>query len=326
MIQPRRLVPQLTSLLDLLLIVIFAQYMDVEETSGQMVQAANLSAQSAQAEAEEHIAAERTERERAERERDAAMRTHEIAVGERDAAARERDAAWQERDAAAQERDAAQREHGATVETLEDTRRELTTVRTKLASTQAEVQQLHQQLTREQGLTQQVKLQAAADRGRIAHLASQMLQVPEAVFLQALTTVPKERQAELLRQFKALRDKTPAALVRHLLTVDELKKRTDIWEIFLNKDDLVNIKRNSKLVVETLYFPKAAEFQAALARRVKTMEEPKVLVLFAFTWSRESTAAMEDEIRIGIHGACGELAGHYRTKRFELADLGHPQE
>ena len=326
MIQPRRLVPQLTSLLDLLLIVIFAQYMDVEETSGQMVQAANLSAQSAQAEAEEHIAAERTERERAERERDAAMRTHEIAVGERDAAARERDAAWQERDAAAQERDAAKREHGATVEALEDTRRELTTVRTKLASTQAEVQQLRQQLTREQGLRQHVKRQAAEDRNRIAQLASQMLQVPEAVFLQALKTVPEEQQAELLRKFEALRDKTPGALVQHLLTVDELRKRTDIWEIFLNKDDLVNIKRNGKLVVETLYFPKAAEFQAALARRVKTMEEPKVLVLFAFTWSRESTAAMEDEIRIGIHGACGELAGHYRTKRFELADLGHPQE
>ena len=326
MIQPRRLVPQLTSLLDLLLIVIFAQFMDVEETSGQMVQTANRSAQSAQAEAEEHIAAERTERERAERERDAAKRTRETAVGERDAAALERNAARQERDAAAQERDAAKREHSATVKAHEDTRIELTTVRTKLEATRAEVQQLRQQITRVQGQARDVQLQAAEDRNRIARLASQMLQVPEAIFLQALKTVPEEQQAELLRQFEALRDKTPAALVRHLLTVDELKKRTDIWEIFLNKDDLVYIKRNGKLVVATLYFPKAAEFQAALARRVKTAEEPKVLVLFAFTWSRKSTAAMEDEVRIGIHGACGELAGHYRTKRFELAELGHPQE
>ena len=177
---PRKLTIQLTSLLDLMLIVIFAQYIEIRETS-------------------------------AARERQRAVQ----AAADREAVAAERE---QHLAALSSER-----------EELERRRAEFDAERDEIAQREAELSEALRH--------------ALEQQKQIGDIVAELFHVPDALIqelLQQRDSDPAARSAaevESLKQaFRELGELRGAEALKHLLTYEELRKRCDIWEIYITEE------------------------------------------------------------------------------------------
>jgi hypothetical protein len=272
----RRITLQLTPLLDMLLIVIFAQYLEVRERSLR-----------AEQQAASEIAAVR--RQRADDE-------------EQLAAARSRVAQLEDR--------------------LGERQRELET----------EVQEL---LDREQ---------------RVGDLVAEMFQVPEAVIESALKSLaatdqpPSPEELEDLRQqFRDLAGRRGHEAVKHLLTHAELRKRVDIWEIYIDRSSMVRLntgervqqfrfevdlegQRRSPEEQERRIAGAAGRFGDRLFDIYKSLPQPKSVVILLFSYGNIPYGVRKpafDGLRLAADRMRTDSNGR---SRFEYATLGYLPE
>ena len=263
-ILPRKLTFQLTPLLDLLLIVIFAQYLDVQET-----------AQQHQAEIQQQADAEATAL-RVERERDAAQLS------------------------AAESR-------------LEE-----------LQVDSAKLQQLLQK--RELELSREIHL-ALQREEQVGNLVAELFQVPQELVKQALkprnptNPIRSQQEIEKLQQaFRKLSRKRGREVIKHLLTFEELRKRCDIWELYVAENGLIlfsSDKHTHEFRAES-----AQDFATRIFERYKSLPQPKSLVIILLSWGDAKAAPRQaaiDGLPLAIDRMRADSSGR---ARFEYAVLG----
>jgi len=265
---PRKLTFQLTPLLDLLLIVIFAQYMEVQDTSRNQQAELKRAAEAQLAQLRESIAAEQS-----------ALEQERQILAEQSATREQR------------------------VRRLENRNVELA-----------------------EALEQTIKHQSSA-----GDLVAELFQVPEELIQQVLqpgNSAPTPRSPEeldrLKAQFRQLAGQRGRDVIEHLLTFGEIRKRCDIWELYVGEDSVIAFEaaeHRSRFRAES-----ADEFVRKLFERYKSLTQPKSLVVILVSWGDAKRGA----VRIVLNGlpmvANQMNADSDGRTRFEYAVFGfHPR-
>jgi hypothetical protein len=277
-IPARKLTMQLTPLLDLLLIVIFAQYMEVRDTEGaRLANAAALRSE--------------LEQTRDESERLRAML-------------------------------------GGAADLLET----------------AEQAMIDSRQSLEQQRIEQEETQAALDRANerqviLGRLVAELFNVPQAVVdavLDPNRTPPVSESTEELQRlrerFREMAEASPGEVVRHLLAFEEIRKRTDIWEVHFSTnpreltldDDGTVYRFVPRLESEQPAAPLDAEhFERELYGLMSSLPQPKGLVIVLLTYDGELRNNVVEPARVAAREALQRMRVNSGGRsQFEFADLG----
>jgi len=261
----RKLTLQLTPLLDLLLIVIFAQYMELRESAA------------------------RTETDvRQETATEIASLREQRARDVLRLAAAERQSGDSQRERAALAQELAKREY------------ELTTALRR----------------------------AIEQQERVGDIVAELFQLPDELVERALKppnlTLQSRspEQIEQLRQaFRELAGKRGRAVLQHLFTFEELRKRCDIWNVYVAKNGLIHFRVDK--LTHTFRADAAEDFAAALFDRYKTLPDRKRLVIILFSYG-DAKAGPRQAVLDGLPLATARMqADSSGQTRFEYADLGY---
>ena len=131
---------------------------------------------------------------------------------------------------------------------------------------------------------------AMQQQERFGDLVSELFQVPDETIKKALNTnniageIRSESEARSLREkFRELAAKRGEAVVRHLLTFDEMRKRCDIWDLVISGRKN-QFELNVGGTVKTFAAETREEFDDKLFRAYKTLESPKDLVIVLLSY------------------------------------------
>jgi len=207
MISRRRLTFQLTPLLDLLLIVIFAQFMDTQETTARIEQRAETQVEQAQQQVSRFSSQAVAAREKVDQLTEENQRTRREVQKSETAMQRLESSARQQQ----QQAEKAQMELSEQIEQLRDQRDRVGEL----------VQELFQ--LPEETLEPILKSKGTADS-------------PE-------SRAQIEKIKKLLQELAQARGED---VVRHFLTYDELTKRSDIWNLYLTENGLFQLQIGEK--------------------------------------------------------------------------------
>jgi hypothetical protein len=250
----RRLTFQLVSLFDLLIIIVFAQFFDLQDKSRQEADAARR-----QSAAEERLLGNQGGL--------AAMLREDL-------------------DRLAKEQQAAQSQFD----------RQLAEAREEVDRSRAELQKLARQ-------------------------TALYFELPEEQIKRLLEARDPEDAARLREQLKQLASAHGAQAVRHILTLAELEKRCDIWQIHIRDDGSFVFEfgeRTHRFRAES-----AEKFSAELFRHYRNLPQPKNLVMIMLSWGDAELKARGAAIE-GIEQSTERLrADTDRRTRFEYAILGY---
>lgn len=271
----RRLTFQLTPLLDLLLIVIFAQYMDVRETA--------------------EITESQIEQ-RAEAAQDELLETREALA---------RLEALHRREQLRNEQQMARLEEQLRSQT--DSMQEL------------QVQQSEQSETLDRVLQQ---------RETVGNVIAELFRIPEELVQQLLkpgapSEAPRtpEEVDRLREQFRELADKRGSEVIKHLLAHEELRKRSDIWEIYVQENGNVMLRTGNG--TRELRAESAKTFEDRLFDIYKSLPQPKSLVIILLSYGDAKAVWREAAIR-GTRDAAERMRADAGGRtRFEYAILGY---
>ena len=263
----RRLTFQLTPLLDLLLIVLFAQFMEVRDTTENQEQTS--SAQVENLESDRDNTAAQLRKLRAEFEQ---LSKLVVAKDEQLAAA----------EAEAQKR--------------------LT-----------ELFAVHQKLN-----------QTASERQAIASLYSKLFDLPDEIVEQLLSQDDRRLTPDEIRklqeQFKELAAKQPGESARHLLTVDEMWKRCDVWNVYIKPSGLTVVKTGDRMHQFEAATPQA--FSDEVYDFYRKVPPQKSLVILLLSYGNIDANIYEAAID-GLPKAAERMRSASGGKsRFESAVLG----
>ena len=203
MISRRRLTFQLTPLLDLLLIVIFAQFMDTQETTARIEQRAEQQVEQAESKAKKYSEL-----------RDAA-RQKSIALAEQNAQV---------------EREAEQSKQTA-VE-LEQ----------RMRNMQQRSEKKSQELSEQLKVAQAQRNRVGELVQELFQLPDSILDPLLDARVDPDSEQTREKLEQLKQQLEKLARARSEDVIKHFLTYDELTKRSDIWELYLTENGLFRLK------------------------------------------------------------------------------------
>ncbi|MGZ0164158.1 MAG: hypothetical protein ACKVII_09590 [Planctomycetales bacterium] len=266
----RRLTFQLTPLLDLLLIVIFAQFMDVRDTTTEREQSTTTQMSAAQ----------------------------EELAGTQDQLAKILD----EKNEAEADRDFL--------------RKSLQELKDSTSGIERERKSLEESLKR-----------AHEQRDTIANLVADLFDLPDETINELIRTrtpenvrLTPEQVTRLREEFKSFAKQNPGESVRHLLTFEEMRKRCDIWEIYINDTGKTVFSGSGQS--HTFRAETADEFATELYERYKTLPQPKSLVIILLSYGDVKASVYEsavDGLPIVAERMRTDQSGR---SRFEYAVLG----
>lgn len=265
----RRFTLQLAPLLDLLFIVLYAQYIDLQEAT-------------------------RREISQATNQREQAL------VAEREADKLRTDALSQ-----------------------------LSDLTTKLERAEVERRRLSRELelaraeTEKEGQArEELEKLAARDRQVIGQLVQNVLRINQDVIYDALQGAPATDRQRLKDSFEAMRDKSAAAVIHHLRATEELKKRADLWEVYIGDDNLVRLTLVGDVVAENVQVVAPDQLTNTLAELARQRGEPKSLVILLLSWSNADRRT-RDSVRRAVDNLVTVMKAEWPGKRIEVAPLGY---
>jgi hypothetical protein len=92
--------------------------------------------------------------------------------------------------------------------------------------------------------------------------------------------------SRLKREFRELASKRGREVVRHLLTFEEMRKRCDVWDLVIVADHRFELTVGT--TTRTFEARTAAEFDDRLFRAYKSLEQPKDLVIVMLAWRADA--------------------------------------
>lgn len=296
MIRSRKILISLAPLLDLLLLLMFAQNIQLRERAKSQIKQVDL--------------------------RSEAFESETIVLREK-----------------LQSQQALLQERSLTIQSLE---REMVQI---VANQNQERQQLEEQITsaieklKEENearetlaeLAQKLRIQKEAVEADAARTLDQLSRVVRGIF----SSIPQEtfeqlldqladpqQQSQLQETLQQMRGPLAGAILSHLRRVNELKKRSDVWELHIDTNEVMTIRVEGRLLPDKIRFRNAEEFQSRLMRAVRPLEDPNDLILLMLSYSNPRER-MLDVAKQALDSTVEQLEEHYgRRKRVEWADLG----
>jgi len=265
----RRFTLQLTPLLDLLFIVLYAQYIDLQAAT----------------------------------RREIAQET----VRRQDAEKAEHEAAKLRTDALSQLAELNQK-----VEQFEIEKRRLNR---ELELARAE--------TQKEGMArEELEKLAAKDRAAIGQLVQGVLKINQDAILEAIQGAPTPDRQRLRASFEEMNTQSAAAVIHHLRATEELKKRADLWEVYIGDDNAVRLTLVGDVMAENLQVQSADQLANAVAEAARQRGEPKSLVIILLSWSNADRRT-RDLARQALDDVVTVLKADWPGKRIEVAPLGY---
>jgi len=318
MTRRRRVILQMTPLLDLLLVVIFAQFMDLQNTSRRMLRQEQTRSWRARGTSLRRLRREQDQRGLAEGLRDRAMASMKQITDQLAPLAAQKKKFQTEAEALARQNAALQTKvRGLTEENYE------------LAKKIDEKVALHAQAVEKARQEAQRKAEAKA-RQEIASIGAvfrEMLNVDDKYIKSALAGRSAAEISTIAGEFKTLREtQKTAAIIRHLRKAVEFRKRCDFWEFHIADDDSVRIKIRGKVIEPKLFFRNADDFTTQVLEIIRNQEDPKDMVLILHSYGNARWATRK-AVRAGMANVVKFLDADWkRSRRLHLANMGYSQE
>jgi len=137
-----------------------------------------------------------------------------------------------------------------------------------------------------------------------------------------------EEVAALRKQFQEMAAATSGRMIKHLLVFDEIRKRCDVWEVFVDPQHLVTINTGVRKVSLRLNLkengdPDLERFEAEFVELARGLPDPKSLVVVLLTYDRGTRLIVTEALDRTMPRVMRLLADQSRgAVRFEYADLG----
>ncbi len=182
-------------------------------------------------------------------------------------------------------------------------------------------------ITEERREAEQVVEKAFDQRDLVGQLAAELFNLPDAtierLLKQRFPEDPPDADeiATMQQEFHKLKGRRGQEVVKHLLTFNEIRKRCDVWELYVSESGVTTLKAGADDGSFRAETPEA--FSARLFDRYRMLPQPKSLVLVVLSYGdvRASTyEAALNGLPLAIDRLQTDAAG--RT-RFEYAVLGY---
>ena len=272
----RRFTLQLAPLLDLLFIVLFAQYIDLQEATKREIAQATQRSQEAE---QQRGNAEMAEREAAKLRTDALSQVSEL---------------------------------NQRLEQFEIEKRRLT-----------RELELARAATEKEGMArEELEKLAAKDRTAIGSLVQNVLRINQDSILEAIQGAPAPDRQRLRASFEEMSSKSAAAVIHHLRATEELKKRADLWEVYIGDDNTVKVTVVGEVMAENLQVLSPDQLANTIAEAARQRGEPKSLVIILLSWSNADRRT-RDLARQALDDVVTVLKADWPGKRIEVAPLGY---
>lgn len=206
----------------------------------------------------------------------------------------------------------------------------LTEAQSEVAATEArlaEQQQELRQARRENAALNEEYHLTARQRDRIAQMAAELFQVPESALKPLLDRdgdLPVDETNRIRQEFRDIAAARPEAMVKHLLTYDELRKRSDVWDLYVRENGSIAFSTGKQTHEFRADTPE--QFAARLFALYKDLPQPKSLVIILLSYGDARAGVREAAIQglmLAAERMREDAAG--RT-RFEYAVLGYRAE
>jgi hypothetical protein len=265
----RRFTLQLTPLLDLLFIVLYAQYIDLQQATRREIEQATV-------QREQAVVAEREA---------AKLRTHALS--------------------------------------------QLTELTQKLEQADVEKRRLTRELelaraesAKEGEAREELEKLAARDRAAIGQLVQNVLRINKDVINDALQQAPAPDRQRLRASFEQMQNQSAAAVIHHLRATEELKKRADLWEVYIGDDNTVRVTLVGEIAAANLQVSAPDQLTNTLAELARQRGEPKSLVIVLLSWSNADRRT-RDDVRKAVDNLVTVMKAEWPGKRIEVAPLGY---
>jgi hypothetical protein len=134
--------------------------------------------------------------------------------------------------------------------------------------------------------------------------------------------------SDLRKKFQQMAAQKPDAMIRHLLLYEEIRKRCDVWELFIDSQNVVLVNtggppRLIRLNLNDEGEPDVARFEEEFFQLYRSLPEPKSLVVVLLTYDRETRLIVSEAVEKALPQLTRRLSDDARgAVRFEYADLG----
>lgn len=163
-------------------------------------------------------------------------------------------------------------------------------------------------------------------RDLVGQLASELFNLPdetiEKLLKQRFADDPPTDQevAEMQQEFRKLRGRRGQEVLKHLLTFHELRKRCDVWEVFVDSD-VIKFRANGEESSFRADTPQA--FAAQLFASYRRAPQPKSLVLIVLSWGKPRLQVYNAAMKGFPQAILQMQADSNERTRFEYAILGY---
>lgn len=196
----------------------------------------------------------------------------------------------------------------------------------RFQNAQADIEQQREEVASLRAEAEVIADQAFDQRDLVGKLTAELFNLPDDTIARLLKTrfpedPPKEDEVAAMQQeFRKLKGRRGQEVVKHLLTFNELRKRCDVWELYVSETGITTLKvgdDEASFRAET-----AKEFAARLFGQYRALPESKSLVLIVLSYGDVRAGTYEAAINglpLVIDRMQADAAGH---TRFEYAVLG----
>lgn len=200
----------------------------------------------------------------------------------------------------------------------------------QLISVQQKLSSLEDLKLERRSLSQEVE-RMQAQRDLIGELVVELFRLPEsavnAVVREKTSLGPGPSAAEIRQLKQSVRNLSQdrgAEVVEHLLTFQELRKRCDIWELYVQEDGRIVFTTGSQRQLLRAEQPTA--FSSRLFDAYKALPQPKSLVLVLVSYG-DARLGVRQAVLDGLPAALERIrADDEGRSRFDFAVLGFRPE
>jgi hypothetical protein len=194
------------------------------------------------------------------------------------------------------------------------------TVATSIAAGQAELA-LQKEEFRLHQLEADAKHRASmSEIERIGTLAAEVFRLPEAFVNKALEAKTGDERARLRKLLDNLPKGKTADVVHQMATLSELRRLSDVWEIYLDDRDVIHITVSPE--TKTIEFESQAEFERKFLDWFTSLPTTKNLVVMQFSYG-DASAGPIFWVRQGITRSLERMRSIRNGQTlFESIDLG----
>lgn len=164
-----------------------------------------------------------------------------------------------------------------------------------------------------------------AQRDLIGELVTELFRLPDGSLSSLMTAAgpgpTRADIAQLQSRLKSLAGGSSDKVVDHLLAFGEMRKRVDLWELYLQDNGTILLTAGDKRL--SFRAESADEFASRLFEAYKTMPEPKSLVLLLVSYGDakfQPLKAVLDGLPAGMDRIRTDLGGR---SRLDYAVLGY---